>query len=59
MKKMIMLLGCIVALSGIVGAETTVKMDDGVKTERGWGFCDPLMQIMQMCKSSEKLPTGY
>jgi len=55
-----MLLGCIVALSGIVGAVTLSSsgVKSGDKTTTGW-YCDPLMRLIGWCKSSEKLPTDY
>ena len=64
MKKMIILVGCIVMLSGVTVAETPssieVKVDKKIETttDRAW-WCDPLMRAIGWCRSSEKLPTDY
>jgi len=64
MKKMIILVGCIVMLSGVTVAETTLsieaKVDKKIETTTDRArWCDPLMQFLGMCKSSKKLPTDY
>ena len=63
MKKMVILVGCIVALSGITMAEAPSSIEEKVEkkietTDRAW-WCDPLMHFIGICKSSEKLPTDY
>ena len=60
MKKIIKVIG-IVAILGSLGLASTTLSTTGVKSKDNTtvSHCDPLEQLMGMCRSSETLPTTY
>jgi hypothetical protein len=58
MKKIMILAGLVMALSGMAGAEApsgVVKTGEMTST----GYCDPLVRALGGCRSVEQLPTNY